>query len=616
MANNLTYENINWGWLTDYNGYKFAPITFVEQLYTEDGKSFNKINTAKWNGLEDGSFVVKHAEKLVSIGNNNEINEINTKSYEPIYFKDGIPHLCDLTIVRNIYGNINCSEYSIENIDSEESFNSKQNNLYILRNGIYSKATEYKQDIKYYIKNNNYDTIINDILTNRENNTETNLEDILKNNTIINGGTINGGTINGDNIIGNTIKTSNDGTIITNGTVTSGTITGTLLSGALQHSIHVNGLSFNNAANIDVGIINSQYGGTGNNTGRILIGQKSGTTPGEGATSDGFETQALGAYSHAGGAGTIASGDYQTAIGRYNIADANAIFVVGNGTNDTTRSNALKIDAYSKLISNNNHIIRHSIDKGQIPDSTIGKALHFLGATELINSSNGEVIDTAAYRFGSISNRLEVFQENLRNVMYLTSYKPSGPIDGNGQESDESRLNASLYVYTTYDGYCEAGVTSSTSLQSDTTNTLAEGNIVFMGAAWNDYAEFRDQVIAVEPGYCVASTDDGKVYKTIERCQACDGIVSDTYGFAIGRSETYQTPLAVSGRVLAYCEGDRYDYHAGDTVCAGLEGKVCKMTREEIKEYPDRIIGIVSEIPEYEEWTGKKVNNRIWIKVK
>jgi hypothetical protein len=69
---------------------------------------------------------------------------------------------------------------------------------------------------------------------------------------------------------------------------------------------------------------------------------------------------------------------------------------------------------------------------------------------------------------------------------------------------------------------------------------------------------------------------------------------------------------------LAYCEGNRYDYHSGDTVCAGPEGKVCKMTREEIKEYPDRIVGIVSEIPEYENWgSGNvKVVGRIWIKIK
>lgn len=138
------------------------------------------------------------------------------------------------------------------------------------------------------------------------------------------------------------------------------------------------------------------------------------------------------------------------------------------------------------------------------------------------------------------------------------------------------------------------------------------------GAVWNDYAEFRNQKNEVKPGYCVASTNDGKVYKTTEHLQACDGIVSDTYGFAIGETNDCKTPLAVSGRVLAYCEGNAHDYNAGDTVGASANGKVIKMTREEIKEYPDRIVGIVSEIPEYEIWgTGNvEVDGRIWIKVK
>lgn len=138
------------------------------------------------------------------------------------------------------------------------------------------------------------------------------------------------------------------------------------------------------------------------------------------------------------------------------------------------------------------------------------------------------------------------------------------------------------------------------------------------GAVWNDYAEYRDQKEEIKPGYCVASADNGQVYKTTEKFQACDGIVSDTFGFAIGETDECKTPLAVAGRVLAYCEGDRYDYHSGDTVCAGPDGKVVKMTREEIREWPDRIIGIVSEIPEYEIWgTGNvAVDGRIWIKVK
>ena len=138
------------------------------------------------------------------------------------------------------------------------------------------------------------------------------------------------------------------------------------------------------------------------------------------------------------------------------------------------------------------------------------------------------------------------------------------------------------------------------------------------GAVWNDYAEFRDQEEEIPFGYCAASADDGRLSKTTRHLQACDGIVSDTYGFAIGETENCRTPLAVAGRVLAYCEGDRYDYHAGDTVGASANGKVIKMTREEIKEYPDRIIGHVSEIPEYETWGSGNVpvNGRIWIKVK
>ena len=170
----------------------------------------------------------------------------------------------------------------------------------------------------------------------------------------------------------------------------------------------------------------------------------------------------------------------------------------------------------------------------------------------------------------------------------------------NSATGDEATTNAFKYYKSIYVDY----------------NGDNASSAVLMGGAWNDFAEYRNQVDDIEPGYCVASTNDGKVYKTTEKFQACDGIVSDTYGFTIGKTDECKTPLAISGRVLAYFNGERSNYNSGDTVCAGPNGKICKMTREEIKEYPDRIIGIVSEIPEYEEWNGKKVNNRIWIKVK
>lgn len=138
------------------------------------------------------------------------------------------------------------------------------------------------------------------------------------------------------------------------------------------------------------------------------------------------------------------------------------------------------------------------------------------------------------------------------------------------------------------------------------------------GAVWNDYAEYRKTKEYIQPGYCVIETGKGDLIKSSERLQPGANIVSDTFGFAIGETEQTKTPLAVSGRVLAYPYEDRDSYQAGDPVCSGPNGTISKMTREEVREYPDRIIGTVSEIPNYEIWgTGNvKVNNRIWIKVK
>jgi hypothetical protein len=97
---------------------------------------------------------------------------------------------------------------------------------------------------------------------------------------------------------------------------------------------------------------------------------------------------------------------------------------------------------------------------------------------------------------------------------------------------------------------------------------------------------------------------------------ACS-IVSDTFGFAIGQTKTCKTPLAVSGRVLAYPLEDRNSYKPGDAVCSGPNGTVSKMTQEEKINHPECIIGYVSCVPTYETWGEKdtKVDGRIWIKV-
>lgn len=137
-------------------------------------------------------------------------------------------------------------------------------------------------------------------------------------------------------------------------------------------------------------------------------------------------------------------------------------------------------------------------------------------------------------------------------------------------------------------------------------------------AIWNDYAEYRTTLSNVKPGQVVADNDNGSLYITNKRLIPGAQVVSDTWGHIMGETDEAKTPLAVAGRVLAYTHRPREEYHAGMAVCSAPGGTVDIMTREEIRNYPDAIIGIVSEIPDYEEWgTGKvKVNGRIWIKVK
>ena len=136
-------------------------------------------------------------------------------------------------------------------------------------------------------------------------------------------------------------------------------------------------------------------------------------------------------------------------------------------------------------------------------------------------------------------------------------------------------------------------------------------------AIWNDYAEYREAEIST-PGACMVENDNGCL--TIADARLVPGacIISDTYGFCQGETEKANVPIAVTGRVLAYTYWPREMYHAGMAVCSAPNGTIDIMTREEIRDYPDAIIGIVSEIPDYEYWgSGNiKIDNRIWIKVK
>ena len=140
------------------------------------------------------------------------------------------------------------------------------------------------------------------------------------------------------------------------------------------------------------------------------------------------------------------------------------------------------------------------------------------------------------------------------------------------------------------------------------------------GAVWNDYAEYRESDCA-EFGRVLMENGDDTLSITTDRLQPFAGISSDTWGFCQGETEKAKTPIAVAGRVLAYPYQNRDNYKPGDCVCSAPNGTVDIMTREEVVMYPDRIIGTVSCIPNYETWgSGDRnpvqVDGRIWIKVK
>lgn len=246
---------------------------------------------------------------------------------------------------------------------------------------------------------------------------------------------------------------------------------------------------------------------------------------------------------------------------------------------------------------------------------------------------------TTAYGWGTTHGETIILNDsyNFTNCGQVVGFTQNGnnstPIlwlRGGGNYFVECDYNASWTIRTSlYYTYGKAGDTYTQTVEPQSSYPgfkSGDGGVIngviragqVYGAVWNDYAEYRQTQKYIQPGYCVIETGKGDLIKSSKRLQPGANIVSDTFGFAIGETEQTKTPLAVSGRVLAYPYEDRDSYQAGDPVCSGPNGTISKMTREEVREYPDRIIGTVSEIPNYEVWgTGNvKVNNRIWIKVK
>ena len=97
---------------------------------------------------------------------------------------------------------------------------------------------------------------------------------------------------------------------------------------------------------------------------------------------EGVASTASGMYSHAQNVGTTAASYSQTAIGKYNVADANDTyaFIIGNGTDDSHRSNAFEVDWDGNVVCN----------------EVNGLALQSMG--EIREASGTESVETATNR--------------------------------------------------------------------------------------------------------------------------------------------------------------------------------------------------------------------------
>lgn len=255
----------------------------------------------------------------------------------------------------------------------------------------------------------------------------------------------------------------------------------------------------------------------------------------------------------------------------------------------------------------------HSKHAGQTIDDIIDG---WTGIAEIVSQIHNSIQD--------LDYRLSNLESDINNKYDKTG----GDVKGKVRVTGGSDITNSIIQVKEINGYKNGdGNRSSAELFLNKNST---GSIYFgqggayvdtqgkiFGAVWNDIAEYRKSN-EQEAGRVICECGNGVLNRSVKRLQPGAYIVSDTFGFAIGETSECQVPIAIAGRVLAYTYEDWWTFEPGEPVCSGPNGTISKMSRREIKKYPDRIIGIVSELPDYEFWGENKipVNNRIWINIK
>lgn len=261
--------------------------------------------------------------------------------------------------------------------------------------------------------------------------------------------------------------------------------------------------------------------------------------------------------------------------------------------------------------------------------STTAKA-YVTGTTTATTSTGTQVFDTGVYldntaghltatQFNGKLNGAATSASSAATLTTARTIALTGAVTGSGSFNGSANLSiATALAAHTHSEYLpiNTGTTNPTGTARYNCNGYLYATRIY-GAIWNDYAEYRACDEPVKSGMVVTERGDvDKVSLSGRRLAKNAMLVSDTYGFAIGRSSETDVPVAVSGRVLAYTDKARTAFKTGDVVCAGKHGTVSRMRRWEMIFFPDRILGTVSHIPAYTHWNGIAVDDRIWIKVR
>ena len=244
-----------------------------------------------------------------------------------------------------------------------------------------------------------------------------------------------------------------------------------------------------------------------------------------------------------------------------------------------------------------------------------GTGLSLSGTT--INHSNsitaGSVGTAQSPSHGGTFKIPKITYDAQGHITEATTVNITLPVDYNTDTKVTTDAQTSSKIYVT--GTPSTGTVTGTLQYNE--NVYISGNVMY-GACWNDYAEYRISNCQ-EPGRVICENGDDTLSLSTERLQPAGNVISDTFGFAIGETEQAKTPIAVSGRVLAYPYESREEFkkNIGRPVCSGPNGTVSIMTDKEYRDKGYCAIGTISAVPDYEEWgAGKvKVNGRVWIKV-